>query len=173
MKSYRFISVRTHYLEMTTAPSDLKSEEKEDCVIMKLDDPNIIFYRYLYKEVGEDITWVNRLVIEDEELYTIITKPTLQIFVLYYKGSPAGYAEIDREPTGEVELIYFGLTPRYRGLGLGKYFLDWTIKKVWSSPTKRFWLHTCELDHEAALPTYQKAGFNVYNQSMVDQLILD
>lgn len=171
--NYRILRVLTHYMEMKNPPPNIFEENKKDCLIMKLEEPTIAFYRFLYKEVGQDITWVNRLVMEEEELYSIISDPKLEIYVLYYQGSPAGYAELDLKTPSQIELTYFGLMPRYRSKGLGTYLLNWTIKKAWSYNPTRFWLHTCELDHEAALPLYQKAGFNIYDKNMVDQLILD
>ena len=64
-----------------------------------------------------------------------------------------------RRIEGEIELVQFGLVPEFIGQGLGKYFLNWTIDKAWSYDPRRFWLHTCTLDHKAALPNYLKAGF--------------
>jgi GNAT superfamily N-acetyltransferase len=54
--------------------------------------------------------------------------------------------------------------PDFIGQGLGKYFLQWTIDKAWGYQPRRFWLHTCTLDHPAALPNYQKAGFAIYHE---------
>jgi hypothetical protein len=45
-------------------------------------------------------------------------------------------------------------------------FLQWTIGKAWSCQPKRFRLHSCSLDHPAALPNYLKAGFVVYEEKM-------
>jgi len=36
---------------------------------------------------------------------------------------------------------------------------------------KRVWLHTCTLDHPAALPNYQKAGFAIYKEEMITREI--
>jgi len=46
------------------------------------------------------------------------------------------------------------VVPEFIGQGLGKYFLNWTIDKAWSYQPRRFWLHTCTLDHPAAVSTY-------------------
>jgi len=172
LKNYKILSVRTKYWEMTKPPIQPSDLEKEGCVIMKLNDPNIHYYRYLYKKVGEDVNWVNRLIMEDEELYNIINSPNTEIFVLYYKGSPAGFAEIDRKTSDQVKLVYFGIIPRYREMGFGSYLLNWTIDKVWTYKPERFWFHTCELDHDAAVPTFQKAGFEIFEENLEDQLIL-
>jgi len=82
-------------------------------------------------------------------------------------GKPAGFAELDRRQPNEIELVQFGLMPDYIGRGLGKWFLQWTIDKAWSYQPKRFWLHTCTLDHAAALPNYLRAGFTIFKQEAI------
>ena len=66
-----------------------------------------------------------------------------------------------------IELVQFGLISEFIGQGLGKWFLQWTIDKAWSYQPKRFWLHTCTLDHPAALPNYTKAGFVLFKQETI------
>lgn len=62
--------------------------------------------------------------------------------------------------------MQFGLVPEFLGQGLGKYFLQWTIDEAWSYHPKRFWLHTCTLDHPTALPNYLKAGLVAYKEEV-------
>ena len=59
------------------------------------------------------------------------------------------------------------MMPDFIGQGLGKWFLQWTINKAWSYQPRRFWLHTCTLDHAAALPTYKKAGFVQFKEEAI------
>ena len=59
--------------------------------------------------------------------------------------------------------------PEFIGQGLGKYFLQWAIDKAWSYQPTRLWLHTDTLDHPAALPNYQKAGFVIYREEVKEQ----
>src|SRR5260370_29736357 len=89
-----------------------------------------------------------------------------RVHVLMADGVPAGFAELDRRREGEIELVQFGLMPEFIGQGLGRYFLQWTIDRAWSYDPRRFWLHTCTLDHPAALPNYRKAGFEIYKEEM-------
>ena len=86
-------------------------------------------------------------------------------------GQPAGYSELDRREPGQIELAYFGLFPQFIGQGLGKYFLGWTLDRAWSYGPDRVWLHTCDLDHPAALPNYQQAGFVVFDEQMIQQVV--
>jgi GNAT superfamily N-acetyltransferase len=84
-------------------------------------------------------------------------------------GVPAGFAELDRWEDDEIELVQFGLMPEFIGQGLGKYFLQWTIDRAWSYQPRRFWLHTCTLDHPRALPNYVAAGFAIYKEEVIER----
>jgi GNAT superfamily N-acetyltransferase len=119
--------------------------------------------------VGRYYEWTGRMKLSDAELAALLHDPRLDVHVLMAHGVPAGFAELDRRIEGEIELVYFGLLPEFIGLGLGKYFLQWTIDKAWSSSPKRFWLHTCTKDHPAALPNYLKAGFVMYKEGINEQ----
>ena len=74
-------------------------------------------------------------------------------------GAPAGYFELKRCDDGSVEIAYFGLLPDFVGKGLGKYLLVRAIEEAWALAPSRVWLHTCTLDHPAALPNYLARGF--------------
>lgn len=158
------------YLEMLaqpTRPSSHPPRLKRKIALMRAEAPTVGFYRYLYNEVGAAWSWYERNQLADDKLAVIIQDDRVEIYVLYVGGAPAGYAELDRRQPSEVELAYFGLMPDYVGLGLGGYMLDWAIETAWSQPVKRLWVHTCTLDHPAALPVYQKAGFAPYKQETV------
>ncbi len=60
---------------------------------------------------------------------------------------------------GVVEIAYFGLIPAAQGKGLGKRLLEAAIRAGFDTPASRVWLHTCTLDHAAALPNYRARGF--------------
>jgi GNAT superfamily N-acetyltransferase len=109
----------------------------------------------------------------DDELRAMIQDERVEIFVLSIGQQPAGYAEIDRRQAGEIELAYFGLFPHAIGIGLGKYLLNWILRTAWSYRPRRVWVHTCDLDHPAALPNYLKAGFHVYDETVVEQWVPD
>jgi GNAT superfamily N-acetyltransferase len=121
----------------------------------------------LYNAVGKDYHWCSRGKLTDDQLAEIIQDPRVELHVLHVDGAPAGFAELDRRKVEEIELVQFGLMPQFIGQGLGTYFLQWTIDKAWSYNPARFWLHTCTLDHPAALPTYLKAGFTLYKEETI------
>ena len=124
-------------------------------------------YRDLYNAVGREFHWHSRRKLSDIELAAVIQHPLNELQVLQVAGTPAGFAELDRRQPGEIELVQFGLTREFIGRGLGKWFLQWTIDQAWSYQPRRFWLHTCTLDHSAALPNYLKAGFVLFKQESI------
>ena len=166
-----YLKTKTTYLEMLAPPQDELPPPRPDLAIVPAAAPSVEFYRHLYSSVGSRYHWVDRLVMAEDELLAILQDPLVQIHVLEVAGRPAGYAELDGRTPGEVELAYFGLFPEAVGQGLGEYLLNWTLNKAWSGRPGRVWVHTCDLDHPAALPTYLKAGFRIYDEKIVDQWI--
>jgi GNAT superfamily N-acetyltransferase len=126
--------------------------------------PTISFYRYLYDAIGEDWMWYERKLLGDAELAAIIHDPKVEVNVLWLDGVPAGLAELDRRDQPDVELAYFGIVPEFIGQGVGRFLLDWAIHHAWQPRPRRFWVHTCDLDHPRALGVYQKAGFRIYDR---------
>ncbi len=81
----------------------------------------------------------------------------------YVDGTPAGYAELEAQPGGDVEIKYFGLLPAFIGLGLGGALLTDIIRRALAlDGARRVWLHTCDLDHPGALANYQRRGFRIF-----------
>jgi GNAT superfamily N-acetyltransferase len=60
---------------------------------------------------------------------------------------------------GAVEIAYFGLLPEYFGRGWDGHLLTRAVETAWGLGASRVWLHTCTLDHPAALPNYLRRGF--------------
>src|SRR5215469_4896462 len=141
------------YLEMRERPAGRRvSAPLEKLALMRAESCTVSFYRYLYNTVGEPWLWFERRLIDDATLAAHISKPTIEIFVLYVRGVPA---------------CYFGLIPEFIGRRLGPYLLQAAIDQAWVRPLERFWLHTSTFDHPKALSTYQRAGFVVYARRRV------
>lgn len=156
------------YLEMRERPGGRRIPAPlEKLALMRAENCTVSFYRYLYNAVGERWLWFERRLIDDAALAALISKPTIEIFVLYVRGVPAGYFELDTAAPRETKLCYFGLIPEFIGRGLGPYLLQAAIDQAWSRPIDRFWLHTSTFDHPKALHTYQRAGFVVYARRQV------
>ncbi len=136
-----------------------------------LRQPSVQAYRSLYNGVGSDYYWTDRNRLPDDELRQVIQQPTVQISRLLVDGEPAGFSELDWTDAKNIELVYFGLFPKFIGQGLGKCFLQWTLNEAWARSPDRVWVHTCDLDHPAALPNYLKAGFQIYDQQTHEQKV--
>ena len=166
------IFTKTTYLQMFQPPvgallnAPLPAVEVERAIGLTIDT-----YRQLYRSVGNQLHWVNRLLMPDAELQAILSNPQVEIFILQVEDKSAGYVELDRRQQNEIELAYFGLVPDFIGQGLGKFFLNWTLQQAWSYQPTRVWVHTCDLDHPAALPNYQKAGFVIYDEQLLEQML--
>ena len=161
------LKVTTTYLEMHERPKTPSVHQPSiglPIALLRAEKPSVHFYRYLYNTVGEPWLWYERRALNDASLAEVIANPMVEIYVLYAGGAPAGYAELDRRVGGEIEVAYFGLLPEYTGRGLGTWLLDCTIYTAWQREPKRLWIHTCTLDHPAALRLYQRAGFEPYKQ---------
>jgi GNAT superfamily N-acetyltransferase len=163
------MKVKTTYLQMFAHPQRVVTPPREGIAVIHAKKPPVSYYRFLYNAVGRDYDWTSRKKLSDAELAVLLQDSRLEVHILMADGVPAGFAELDRRIEGEIELVQFGLMPEFIGQGLGRYFLQWTIDKVWSYSPRRFWLHTCTKDHPAAMPNYLKAGFAIYNEGLHEE----
>jgi GNAT superfamily N-acetyltransferase len=152
------------YLEMLARPTGRRVLAPLDrLALMRAENCTVSFYRYIYDAVGMPWLWFERRLYGDAELEALIRKPTVEIFVLYVRGVPAGFFELDTATPRETKLLYFGLIPEFIGRRLGPYMLEAAIDRAWTArPIDRLWLHTSTYDHPRALGVYQRAGFVVY-----------
>jgi GNAT superfamily N-acetyltransferase len=160
------MEVKVTYLQMFARPERTVLPPRDGLTILHAKHPTMAYYRFLYDAVGRPWQWLGRRMLSDAELAIIIHDPRDEVHVLHVEGVPAGFAELDRRCEGEIELVQFGLMPEFIGQGLGRYFLQWAIDRAWGYGPRRFWLHTCSLDHPAAILNYRKAGFEVYREEM-------
>src|ERR1700726_5320884 len=93
----------------------------EKLALMRAENCTVHFYRYLYNAVGEPWLWFGRRLSADAALATQIHKPTVEIFVLYVRGVPAGFFELDTAAPRDTKLCYFGLIPDFIGRRLGPH----------------------------------------------------
>ncbi len=135
--------------------------------LMRAERCSVSFYRYLYNTIGENWLWFERRLWSDDRLAALMQKPSVDIFVLYVGGVPAGFYELDRSDTRDIELAYFGLAPEFIGRGYGSYLLRAAVDSAWQHTPRRLWVHTCTFDHPRALGAYQRAGFVVYRRETV------
>ena len=55
--------------------------------------------------------------------------------------------------------------PELAGQGHGDWLFAQTLALAWRDDVRRVIVHTCTLDHPAALPAYLKAGFTAYRRA--------
>jgi GNAT superfamily N-acetyltransferase len=161
MAAERTVPVTITYLKMDGPPH--RTPPPTPAVphaILRAEAPTVHFYRYLYDTVGERWTWTERRYMGDDELGAIVRDEAVELMVLYVRGVPAGYAELDfRNLPDAADLAYFGLMPEFIGMKLGPWFLHWAVTELWSRSPETVTVNTCTADHPSALPMYQKIGF--------------
>jgi GNAT superfamily N-acetyltransferase len=163
------VSVTRTYLEMTAA-SELRPAHAPDPAprLERVYDCPPSFFRYLYAEVGRAYHWTDRLGWTDAQIARHLAEPGFGLWLLSWQGAPAGYFELRRHPDDSVEVAYFGLLPEFTGRGWGKYLLTEAVRAAWATAPSRVWLHTCTLDHAAALPNYLRRGFTPVREESYD-----
>lgn len=124
-------------------------------------DPDL--FRALYTGVGAAYRWTDRLPWSDERLRQHLADPAISIWILRVHDAAAGWFElVGPDDQGSVEIGLFGLMPDFVGRGLGRHLLSEAIRCAVSIGATRVWLHTCTLDHPAALPNYLARGFTPF-----------
>lgn len=155
--------MKTYYLEMHS-PDALRPKtcDDPDFRVRETAVSQWQFNRFLYQWVGGDYRWTDKLAWTEAQWRAYVTDENLRTFVAYKGGSPAGYFELHKQPGDDVEIAYFGLTPEFIGLGYGGALLTEAIRSAWHWRARRVWVHTCTLDHPAALPNYRARGMTIY-----------
>ena len=67
---------------------------------------------------------------------------------------------------GQCELAFIGLVPELAGHGHGRWLLAEALRLAWRDGVSRVHVHTCTLDHPAALSAYRRAGFTAYKRAI-------
>jgi GNAT superfamily N-acetyltransferase len=124
-------------------------------------EPNcsVALARALYAAVGRAYRWYDRDAWTDERLAAHLALPNVEVWTLREQHVALGYFELQRAEDGSVEIVYFGLVRAAQGRGLGRSLLQAAIGAAFAGNASRVWLHTCTLDHPAALPNYRARGF--------------
>ena len=161
-------AVTTWYLEQRS-PADLRPARtpQSPLQITRAEIPSPELSRFLYTSIGGHWQWRDRLVWTYERWMQWLDRPQVQTWVMVVSGIPAGYVELEKQPGDEVEIAYFGVHKDFLGRGLGGHLLTTGIERAWDMAAKRVWVHTCSLDHPAALANYQARGMTIYKEETV------
>ncbi|MBA3835847.1 MAG: GNAT family N-acetyltransferase, partial [Sphingomonas sp.] len=73
---------------------------------------------------------------------------------------------LDFRAAGQCELAFIGLVPELAGEGHGRWLLAEAVSRAWRQGIERVHVHTCTLDHPAALGAYRRAGFVAYRRAI-------
>ena len=153
------------YLEMRTPPSSVAPTPAEFAIRL-VKQPDLDWYRALYRRIGEPWLWFSRLRMPDDELRVLLDDPEVDVFVLSYRGEDHGLLEFDRRKMPDIEIAFFGITPEMIGKGAGGALLSHCLPLAWERKPQRVWLHTCTSDHPSALGFYRKFGFVPYKRAI-------
>lgn len=151
-------------LEMSAKPAPRLNPPADGLTVERWPSPSLEEYRALYRRVGEDWLWASRAVMDDDKLMAIIQDPDVEIHALMRNGERLGLLELDFREAGQCELAFFGLDKSLIGSGAGRILMNAALDNAWEKPITRFWVHTCHLDHPAALAFYQRSGFTPYKR---------
>ncbi|MGI8855872.1 MAG: GNAT family N-acetyltransferase [Thermomicrobiales bacterium] len=165
------VSVTTTYLHIPAREQFRPSFINDpDLLVLALREPSVPYYRFLYDAVGRDYVWIDRLLWSDEQFRDYLSQPTTTVLVLYFRGAPVGYIDLDASADGaETEIAYFGLMPAVHGRGFGKHLLSVGVQRAFDDGAARVWLHTCSLDGPHAIANYTARGFIPYKTTTQDE----
>ncbi|MFW2830893.1 GNAT family N-acetyltransferase [Sphingomonas sp. ID0503] len=149
-------------LEMTARPP-LRPMPPSPLRLVRWAEPALDRYRTLFARVGAPWLWFSRLAMSDAQLAAIVHDPAVEVYaVADPRGIEIGLLELDFRESATAELSYFGLVPELAGKGHGKWLMAEALPRLWRKGVTRVWVHTCTLDHPAALGFYRKAGFTPF-----------
>jgi GNAT superfamily N-acetyltransferase len=122
--------------------------------------PGTDWYKAVFTDIGGvDWLWFSRLALPDVELAAIITDPAVEIRALRdADGRDHGLLELDFRVPGACEIAFFGVARALQGQGAGRFLMQSALQRAWAAPINRFHVHTCTLDHPAALPFSIRSG---------------
>jgi GNAT superfamily N-acetyltransferase len=153
------------YLEMRAQPP--QATPPSSLSLRRIEDPHPQRYRELFRLVGSPWLWFSRLIMDDAALSAIIRQPEVELYAVDGdNGGDVGMLELDFRKAGECELAFIGLVPKLAGKGHGRWLLGEAIGRAWRDGVERVHVHTCSLDHPAALSAYRRAGFTPYGRAV-------
>ena len=153
------------YLEMRAAPTD--EVPTSPLSLRRISQPTADDYRRLFRLVGAPWLWFSRLAMDDVALESIIRDPDVELYAVEDRDArDAGMLELDFRESGQCELAFIGLVPELSGKGHGRWLLAEAVRRAWRDGVKRVHVHTCSLDHPAALAAYRRAGFTPYKRAI-------
>ncbi len=155
--------VTIHFLELVS-PDALRAKRtlRPGILFARVPRPMPELNRFFYAAVGGEWFWLDRRQWTLRQWSDYLADARIETCVLSMDGIPAGYCEIQRHDSGDVELKYFGLLSAFIGQGLGAHLLTEAVERAGALGAKRGVLDTCSLNHPQALANYRARGFREY-----------
>ena len=162
--------VKRNYLEIHSV-EDLKEGNKptEDYSLNLIDPINFQLNKFLYKNIGKNHNWVDRLSWSEEDWINYVSNKNVRTYVFKFKDDLVGFFELIFHPKkNETEIAYFGILEEYQNKKLGSYLLSEAIKLSFQNNIGRVWVHTCSLDHKNALQNYISRGMKIFKSETLN-----
>ncbi len=150
------------FLEMTRRPP-LRPLPPAPLRLERWKAPVPAKYRTLFARVGGPWLWFSRLAMSDEALAAQFGEVHA---VVDRAGVEVGMVELDFAAPGECLIRFLALVPELAGKGHGAWLFAQTLMLAWRPGIERVHVHTCTLDHPAALKAYLKAGFTAWRRAV-------
>jgi GNAT superfamily N-acetyltransferase len=128
----------------------------------RVHDPRV--NRELYRRVGAEYQWVDRLSWTDERWAGYAARVETHLVVV--DGRTAGYWELELDSAESAKIALFGLLEEYQGIGLGGHALTAALTRA-RELRPRVWLTTCTLDGPYALPNYRARGMRPFRTATI------
>jgi len=153
------------YLEMRSPP--LGEVPTSPLSLRRIEQPAAEQYRRLFRLVGAPWLWFSRLILDDPALEAVIGDPAVELYAVQdEQDRDVGMLELDFRQRRECELAFIGLVPELSGKGHGRWLLAEAVSRAWRQGVDRVHVHTCSLDHPAALSAYRRAGFTPFKRAV-------
>jgi GNAT superfamily N-acetyltransferase len=144
---------------MTAPPLRRPDPASVQCLLEMIERPQPEPYRALFRRIGAPWLWFSRRKMSADALQAIIGDAAVEIYRRHADGHDVGLLELDFRESGSCELAFFGVVPALIGTGAGRWLMNRALDIVWSRTISRFCVHSCTLDHPAAVGFYMRSGF--------------
>ena len=153
------------YLEIRERP--FMTVPDSPLTLKRIEVPQPEHYKELFRHIGAPWLWFSRLIMDDAHLASIIQHPKVELYAVVDEGGrEVGMVELDFREPHECELAFIGLVPQLSGIGHGRWLLSEALQRGWRDDVRRVHVHTCSLDHPAALSAYRRAGFVPFKRAV-------
>jgi ribosomal protein S18 acetylase RimI-like enzyme len=154
--------IQRFYLKINSLKDLIKSNYISSELKITLEkNKEINFYKFLYKEIGKDFFWKDRLKWTDNNWFNYLN--SIDFYVLKNKENIVGFYELlFNKDINSSEISYLGIFKEYYNKGIGGYLLTDAIIRAFQKQVNQVIIHTCTLDHPNALKNYIARGMKIY-----------